>query len=123
MKSKYAGNPDYEIMLDCVTKYVRCRIEGFLSSDISRDQYVYEGEFDVKRWLEDKTNEPISHFKYSTKTVFGYSASSKIFRDKLFDLYGESMVGKITILSRCHNIQKILRIPISEDEKNMVTSG
>ena len=113
LKSKQKENPDYEIMLKCIKKYVQCKMEGFLSSEVSKNHYVYKGEFDVKRWLENKTNEPIGKFKYPTTTVFGYSKSSKKFRDKLFDLYGESMVGKITILSRCHNIQKILRSPFA----------
>ena len=116
LKSEYAKNDDYHVMLDCVKRYVVCKMEGFLNSD-SKSQCIYEGEFDIKKWLDDKTNKPISHFKYSTKTVFDYSASSKDFRDNLFELYGDSMVGKITILSRIHNINKILRDPIDEGEK------
>ena len=117
LKSKYAKDNDYHIMLDGVKKYVVCKMEGFLSSEISKNQCIYEGEFDIKRWLEDKTNKPISRFKYPTKMVFDYSASSKAFRDKLFGLYGDSMVGKITILSRTHNINQILRVPIDKGEK------
>ena len=103
-------------MLDCVKKYVVCRMEGFLSSDISKNQCVYKGELDIKKWLEDKTNKPISSFMYPTKIVFDYSASSKTFREKLFDLYGESIVGKITILSRVHNIKQIFRVPIDREK-------
>jgi len=117
LKSKHKKDPEFHAMLECIKKTYYCKIKDVLSAEYSEDTYVYEGDYDVQQWSEDRKSKSFANFKKPTKTVFSFTESVKNFRNKTFGRYGDSISGRATILARITRIDRFFRIPLEIESR------
>jgi hypothetical protein len=107
----YTYSGDDDSMLDNLQSYLQSKYSGIIGATTIHDTPTFEGEYDIWAWSNEKEGPSLRAFKKNVVYNMSFSDEQKRMLEGLFGIYGNTIVGKVKVISKVMKWQNLVHSP------------
>jgi hypothetical protein len=113
--STYVYTDDDDRIFDNLQSYLLAKYSGIIDANTIHETPFFEGDYDIWAWNNDKDGPPLKSFKKEVVYNMSYSEEQKQMLEEMFGIYGNTIVGKIKVISKVMKWQNLVHFPQTYD--------